>query len=249
MRREDIEPDVEIIPPKEKWYQRKGCMVFFVIMLLLLAGAGLFGWQVYKYYSAIKSGNYTPEMQAMLDSVVGSDESAVTVTKDDDPAQGNPDAKIVVIAFEDFQCPICGEAYPILKQVLPDYSDKVLFVYRDFPTGHEFSQSAAEAANCANEQGQFWAYHDLLFSDQAAITGSEIFSQYADQLGLDVDAFDECYMSGRYAAEVNKDFLDGNIAGVSGTPTFFINGYMLQGSYPVEFWRQSFDYLIEELYK
>lgn len=249
MKQEDIQPDVEIIPPSERWYQRKGCMVFLFIMLLFLVGGGIFGWQVYKYYAAIKSGNFTPEMQAMLNNVLGNEQTEEVVSKDDDPEQGNPDAKIVVIAFEDFQCPVCGEAYPILKQVLPDYADKVLFVYRDYPTDHEFSQKAAEAADCANEQGQFWVYHDLLFSDQSAVTSEEIFSTIASQAGLDVDAFNECYSSGRYAGEVNKDFLDGNIAGVSGTPTFFINGYKLQGSYPVEFWRQSFDYLIKELYK
>lgn len=249
MQPSDLQPDVEILAPAEKWYRKKGCLFILVIFILIFVGLGMFGWQIYTYTQAIKTGNFTPEMKKNLAGILDEKEAEQIVTRDDDPAYGNPDAKIVVIAFEDFQCPICGEEYPILKQVLPDYQDKVLFVYRDFPTGHEFSQLAAEAGNCANEQNKFWEYHDLLYANQTLITEQANFIDLAKKTDMNSENFENCLNSGKYTGEVNKDYMDANLAGVLGTPTFFINGYKIQGPYPVEFWRQVFDGLIKELYK
>jgi protein-disulfide isomerase len=141
----------------------------------------------------------------------------------DDPFTGGANAKVVIVEFSDFQCPACGQAYPVLKQIKADYLDKIKLVYRDFPLSqHTFAFKAAEAANCANEQSQFWAYHDILFENQDNL-GADALKQYAADLGLDTAKFNSCLDSGKYAQEVSNDLADGAAAGVSSTPTFFIN--------------------------
>ena len=106
---------------------------------------------------------------------------------------------------------------------------------------HQNSQKAAEAAECADEQGQFWEYHDLLFANQESLDIGSL-KQYAADLNLDITAFKECLDSGKYSDEVRKDFLDGQAAGVSGTPAFFINGKQLSGAQPLS----AFQAIIDE---
>jgi len=140
-----------------------------------------------------------------------------------------------VIEFSDFQCPFCkrfhDDTYDALRQ---KYGDKIHFVYRDFPLTsiHPEAMKAAEAADCANEQGKFWEMHDLIFSTQASI-GVANSKQLAQQLGLDTDKFNQCLDSDKYAQEIQADLSDGNTYGVSGTPTFFINGVRVVGAQPL----------------
>lgn len=161
----------------------------------------------------------------------------VQVSADDDPAIGAKNAQVTIIEFSDFECPFCGRALPTVKQVLKDYEGKVRVVYRDFPLSfHPNAQKAAEAAECADDQGKFWEYHDKLFANQQALTVDNL-KQYAKDLGLDAAKFNSCLDSGKYASEVQKDMAAGSAAGVSGTPTFFIgndeNGYqMIVGAQP-----------------
>ena len=155
------------------------------------------------------------------------------VSVDDDPSWGPTDAKVTVVEFSDFQCPFCSrfftQTYPQIKQ---QYEGKVHFVFRDFPlSGHENAQKAAEAAGCANEQGKFWEYHDMLFSNQQALDVASL-KNYAGQLGLDTAAFNQCLDSGTRAQETQKDYQDGISYGVTGTPAFFVNGLLVIGAQP-----------------
>jgi len=165
---------------------------------------------------------------------------------DDDPVRGDSNAKVTIVEFSDFQCPFCAKAYPTVKQTLETYSGKVRLVYRDFPLSstHPLAQKAAEASECAEEQGKFWEYHDKLFESQAewAGKGAEQFKKYAQDLGLDAEKFNACLDSDKYREEVLKDLGDGQKLGVTGTPTFFINGKMLVGAQPFEAFKQ----IIEE---
>jgi protein-disulfide isomerase len=156
----------------------------------------------------------------------------VEVSVDDDPFKGEENAPVTIIEFSDYQCPFCKKVEPTINQIIETYGDKIRFVYRDFPLGfHKYAQKAAEAAECADEQGKFWEYHDKLFENQQAIN-IENMKQWAKDLNLDSSKFDECLDSGKYASEVQKDFEDGQAIGVSGTPTFFINGQRLVGAQP-----------------
>ncbi len=107
-------------------------------------------------------------------------------------------------------------------------------MYRDFPiAGHQYAQKAAEASECADDQGKFWEYHDLMFANQSALDVDSL-KGYAEQLGLDAGKFNDCLDSGEQSSEVQKDYEDGQNAGVSGTPNFFINGQLVPGAIPFE---------------
>jgi protein-disulfide isomerase len=162
----------------------------------------------------------------------------------DDPVLGDPDAPITIIEFADFQCPFCirhfQETYP---QLIAQYGDQIRFVFKNFPlrTLHPDAQSAAEAGECANEQGKFWEYHDLLFGGTLGL-GQAAYEGYAEQLGLDVAALTACIEEGRYAEAVDRDYALGQQIGVSATPTFFVNGIALEGAYPFDTFAAVIDY-------
>jgi len=150
--------------------------------------------------------------------------SRIEVSADDDAVLGNKNAPVTIIEFSDFECPFCGRFFSqTLPSIKKSYIDtgKVKLVYRDFPLSfHPNAQKAAEAAECAKEQGKFWEMHDLLF-EKGVSGGINSFKQYAKDLGLDTVKFNSCLDSGRYTNEVQKDSQDGQSYGVSGTPTFF----------------------------
>ena len=148
------------------------------------------------------------------------------------PALGSPQAPVTIVEFSDFQCPFCRSVVPTLKQLLAKYPDRVRLVFRDFPIPslHPDAPLAHEAARCAAEQGQFWAYHDLLF--ERTNLNAAALKQYAADLKLDEKKFAECLDSGRSRAAVSADVEEGSRLGVSGTPTFFINGTPLVGNVP-----------------
>lgn len=162
------------------------------------------------------------------------------VDEDDDAFLGNPDAPITMIEFSDFQCPYCGRFFAgTLPAIVREYVDtgKVKLVYRDFPLDfHPAAIPAAEAAECAGEQGQFFAMHDRVFvtlSDwSTSVNPAFLFKQYAGELGLNQSAFDSCLDNHDMLDEVRADIRAGISAGVSGTPTFFINGQKIVGAQP-----------------
>lgn len=167
-------------------------------------------------------------------SPTGSEER-VEVSVDDDPSMGDADAPVTIVEFGDFQCPYCGRfTLDALKKVEEAYVDtgKVRLVFRDFPLSfHPEAQKAAEAAECADDQGKFWEYHDELFANQNKLS-TAFYSATATKLDLDVAAFTECLNSDKYADEVKADIADGVAAGVRGTPSIFINGLMMSGAVP-----------------
>lgn len=181
----------------------------------------------------------------------------IEVSTDDDPSLGPEDAKVTVIEFSDFECPYCGAtagthdiligrfksqdptweaAVPKLKELAKQ--GKIRFVFRDFPlSGHRNAQKASEAAQCANDQNKFWEYHDKLFENQDTLDVTSL-KKYAAELSLETTTFNECLDSDKYEKEVKDDFKDGSVAGVSGTPAFFVNGKLISGAQPFEVFEQ-----------
>jgi protein-disulfide isomerase len=158
----------------------------------------------------------------------------VKVDPGDSPRHGNVSAPVEIIEFSDFQCPYCIRGADTLDEVKEKYGDKVTIVFRHFPLPmHDRAHRAAEASECANEQGKFWEYHDTLFANQRAMTEDDL-SGYAQTAGLDLTKFGECLSSGRHVATVEQDMKEGAEAGMSGTPGFFINGVFLGGAMPIE---------------
>ena len=157
----------------------------------------------------------------------------VKISLDNDPIRGDPNAPITIVEFSDFQCPFCARFHvQTLPLLLEEYIDsgKVNLVYRDFPIQsiHPNALAAAVAAECANEQGEYWEYHDTLFEKQSGWSRLDsnaaisTFSQYATDVGLEQQQFDSCLSSGKYLEEVQGDLSDGRDYDITGTPGFFI---------------------------
>ncbi|MBU1120325.1 DsbA family protein [Candidatus Micrarchaeota archaeon] len=167
------------------------------------------------------------------------------VSADDDAFLGSEDAPVTIIEFSDYECPFCARFY---SQTLPSLKEKYIetgkavFIYRDFPLGfHQFAQKAAEATECADEQGKFWEMHDKIFENQDALDEASL-KKYAEEIGLNSGEFNSCLDSGEMTSEVQKDLSEGQTYGVSGTPSFFINGRTLVGAQPLS----AFEQIIED---
>jgi len=180
---------------------------------------------------------------------------------DDDPVKGNPDATITIVEFSDFQCPFCQRFHQTtLPLILENYVDtgKVKFVYRDYPIQNLHPNGAistALAAECADEQGKFWQYHDKLFQTQKnweRLASADVVNElktFAADLELDTNQFNDCLNSGKYIDEVNNDLQDGASYGITGTPGFFIGneerGYIkVSGAQPYSVFQNILDQML-----
>lgn len=171
-----------------------------VIVLVILAGSGIYIWRTQNtpYYPVINSPR---------------------------PYLGSAQAKVVIEEFSDFQCPACKAAQPLLEDIINTFGERIKFVYRHYPlvSIHTNAFRAALAAECANDQGKFWLYHDKLFAEQPVLSRSDLLS-YANGLGLDNSKFTACLDSKAKAEVVRQDINEGDKRGVNSTPSFFLNG-------------------------
>jgi protein-disulfide isomerase len=151
---------------------------------------------------------------------------------DQDHVIGSSDAPLTLVEYGDFECPFCGQAYPILERIRQQLGADMRFVYRYFPLqeSHPHAEHAAEAAEAASAQGKFWEMHHALFEHQQRLDDQAL-EGYALSLALDVPRFTSELASGRYASRVHEDFQTGVRSGVNGTPTFFINGMRYDGDW------------------
>ncbi|MEX0798514.1 MAG: thioredoxin domain-containing protein [Bacteriovoracaceae bacterium] len=160
------------------------------------------------------------------------------------PTMGSEDAPVTIVEFSDFQCPYCAKAAETVNQVKKEYGNKVRVVFKQFPLPfHSQAKQAANAALCAWEQkpGYFWKMHDEMFADQSKLS-KEALASSAKKVGVNENKFMECLNAGKYMSMINQDIEQGKELGVKSTPTFFVNGKLLQGAQPVE----AFKEIIEE---
>lgn len=197
---------------------------------LIIAGA-----IIYVGRNSPESENNAPEQ-----------ESAVSFSLEGEPSLGSLEAKVTVVEFSDFQCPFCArfvlETFPQIKQEYID-TGKIRMIFKNFPlmSIHENAESSAEASECANDQGKFWEYKEKLFQSQQALSAGNL-KQYAKDLGIEnEEQFDVCLDSKKYASEVSQDLAEGVAAGVTGTPTFFINGQKMVGALPFSEFQRAID--------
>ncbi len=218
---------------------------FLMTVFLAVIIAGSFGMLVYENYRALQKGEISIAGGITRDpNATATNVAIANVVTDDDPSLGPKDAKVVVVEFADFQCPYCQEAFPIIRELTVKYADKVRFIYRDFPVGsvHPDAQNAAIAASCVAKQDQvkFWLYHDKLYLNQEDL-GQDALLRYALQVGADEQKFLACINDSSVAQEVQNDYQDGIIAGVTGTPTFFIDGRRVPGVIPLDIFTKALD--------
>lgn len=149
---------------------------------------------------------------------------------DRDHIQGNSSADLTIVEYGDYQCPHCGAAHPILKEMMAELGDQIRFVFRNFPLSemHEYARPAALAAEAAALQGKFWEMHDAIYDNQQNLS-TRFFMDLAEQLNLDVDQFKSDMQKESLEEKVEGDFESGMMSGVNGTPTFFVNGQKFDG--------------------
>jgi len=157
-----------------------------------------------------------------------------TVSTKDAPVRGDPDAKIAVIEFSDFQCPYCGRAVSLLDQISKTYGNKVKIVFKHLPLSiHPKAPAAHAAAEAAHRQGKFWQMHDKIFADQEGMS-PERYEQYAKEIGLDMARFKRDVADASIKKRIDADAAEAEQLGVTGTPAFFVDGRYLPGAVPFE---------------
>ncbi len=178
----------------------KSKYLWLAIVLVILAGVGIYVWRTQNtsYYPVINSPR---------------------------PYLGSAQAKVVIEEFSDFQCPACKAAQPLLKDIINTFGERIKFVYKHYPlvSIHTNAFRAALAAECANDQGNFWLYHDKLFSEQPALSRGNLLN-YATDLKLDAGKFTACLDSKAKTEVVRQDINEGDKKGINSTPSFLLNG-------------------------
>lgn len=223
-------------PPRKREHNLLTALVIVVLILSLLNIYGTFTLRS-KFLDLV--GDAQPA--AAGPEAPSGPAPRIQASADDDAVKGQSGAKVTIIEFSDYECPFCGRFYTqTLPQIEEKYvkTGKVKMVFRDLPLSfHKQAQKAAEAAECAGEQGKYWEMHDKLFDNQRALEVANL-KQYAKDLSLDTGKFDKCLDEGQMANEVKKDLADGGKYGVTGTPAFFINGIKVVGAQPFEVFEQ-----------
>jgi formate-nitrite transporter family protein len=157
------------------------------------------------------------------------------VDADRDHVQGSATAAVTLVQYGDYECPYCGAAYPIIREVQSRMGDRLRFVFRNFPipTSHPHAEQAAEAAEASDAQGRFWEMHDMLYENQRRLRDEDLLA-YAERLELDVERFAKELEEHVHAERIHEDFMSGVRSGVNGTPTFYINGTRHDDSYEAD---------------
>jgi protein-disulfide isomerase len=242
---------METNPLVKKWYKRWWGIMIIVFSCVLVALAAALTALSYKYWRLIRAG-YGEELSARFQALSPEQPTDPEIKKiraevetNDDPSLGNPEAEFVIVEYLDFKCAVCRAAEPILKQVIAHYGDTVKLIVRDFPieSAHPGASRIAEFASCAYDQGVFWPVHDYLFQAQEEI-GEEIdmdlVEKWCRDFGLNFDTMQNCLTSGQGKTEVNADYASALKNGVRrGTPSFFVNGYLVEGLVSYENWEKA----------
>ncbi len=229
-----------------------------VIGILVILSLGL-NWKVSSQLSSIQSGEVPTDTGAAPGNNNGGNDNpspnqdqgaqrADVPIQDNDPKLGDSNAPVTIVEFADFECPFCkryfDNAYPQIKENYVD-TGKVRYVYKDFPLTriHPMAKKAAIAAQCVYQidgNDAFWEYHDMIFNNQNQLSDSSL-KQWASDVGLNTNEFNSCFDNRDTKSEVEEDLSQGQSAGASGTPTFFINGKKIVGAQPYSKFKQAIE--------
>jgi protein-disulfide isomerase len=186
-------------------------------------------------------GNYLSQLRQHMDVNMLLAPPRAVIAIDPARVRGPADAPITIVEFSDFECPYCARAEPTLQQLLSKYPTQIRLAYRDFPLDfHPRARASAEASRCAEAQGKFWEYHDILITHQQQLEQVDL-SNFATQLGMNAAKFGECIHRGSFASGVQGDIDEAEKLGITGTPAFFINGISLAGAVPLEEFSHAID--------
>lgn len=225
-------------PTKRSHKHLLGLFIFSLALCLFLA----FSFKVFGYYRQIQKGTLDVSQLSFASTMAAGSRLAAfakaapgsgELATEDDPSLGSPDAKLTIVQFADFGCPFSREVSYIVRAIAKQFPDEVRLVYRDFPLVdlHPGADIAAQAGECAQDQGKFWELHDLMFRHTTDFT-PDVIMELAAQADIDTSKLATCMTNGTHAGEVANDQADAVAAGVVGTPTFFFNGQKVEGSIP-----------------
>ena len=191
----------------------------------------LVAWTVFRVIVRLPAPVQARQLGRIAEQII---DLADEIDLERDHVRGKAEAAVTLVEYGDFECPYCGQAEPIIRELLTRCGDDLRYVFRHLPLSdvHPHAQMAAEAAEAAGAQGAFWQMHDLLFAHQDALTLPDL-RRYAESLDLDVERFSEDLRQRRHASRVSADVASADASGVSGTPTFFVNGRRHHGVYDV----------------
>lgn len=159
------------------------------------------------------------------------------------PFVGGADAKVTIVEYSDFQCPFCAKGAELMNEIKKKYGNKVKIAFKNYPLPfHTHAKDAAHAALCVHEEKAeyFWKLHDVMFADQTKLSPTDL-KGLAKKIGANSEKFDQCMSSNKFMASIEKDMQEGQDLGVQSTPTFFVNGQLVQGAYPIEVFSEIID--------
>ena len=235
---------------KKKWYKKWWGIFIILLGISTIVLLSIFAGLTYYYYQQIKSGRMPlPASAKFSSSKTQVSQPSRIDSRNISPAgepNSSPGAPLTITGFFDFQCPFSKEGSGIMRELQTIYGDKVNFVFRNFPLVeiHPEAMLAAQAGECANLQDKFWPMHDKLFASQSLDEAT--LNLYAQQVGLDSVAFSECLKSSQSNGLVLKDILDGQVLGIRGTPTWFVNNEKIEGVAPSYVFQRIINSLLTE---
>lgn len=216
----------------------KGFMIGVLIAApIFIGGTYLFSGNNTNANPNANLGNNEPQNEEQTEPQFAIDEKSHTL--------GDKNADVQIVLYDDFQCPYCERHNGTIKQIVEEYGDDIYLVFKHFPLSfHESAIPAAEAAECAGEQGKFWEYADELFANQDKFS-SEPWVEFASKLGLNVNDFQTCIDGNNYQNIISSDLQEGINNGVEGTPATFVNGQLVSGALPFTTFKQIIDSLLK----
>ncbi|MBU0637149.1 MAG: thioredoxin domain-containing protein [Patescibacteria group bacterium] len=219
---------------KNSWYKTwwgVGLIIILIIILIFLIAVGFY------FFNLVKQNKNNLTNQKIRPT-----SQTYNVSTLDNFWLGTANPKITIIEFSDFACFFCKNSYYNVREINLKYKDKVKIIFKDYPL-HEESTALAMAGRCAGEQGLFWLMHDKLFQNQGINTNQQLI-ELAKQIGADVNKFTDCLTKQKYLTNIQKDIAEGVKLNLTGTPTWFINGYKIEGDIPHDVFTQTLERLL-----
>ncbi|HNU96416.1 MAG TPA: DsbA family protein [Candidatus Magasanikbacteria bacterium] len=229
---------------KKSWYKQWWGTTIIVVLFFVIVFSLTVALLTWRYSQLIKYG-YGEELKNSIYGQQQEDIQFLSIRNELEinqrPFLGNKDAKLVIVAFIDYKCPICKEQNAILQKIISKYNQQIKIIWRFFPIEslNLGASKLAEMAFCAQEQGAYWMAHNYLFNFQDKLTHNitaEDIDNFINENSLEKTQFNSCLVNDKSKTEINRDYAVGYKYGVAGTPTYFINGNKIQGNIPFETW-------------
>lgn len=214
----------------KSWYKKWWGGLIIIALILFLIILAIFAVSVFRKIKQIQSGELLSPDQLK-------NQVKYEAEGKNDYWIGSANPKVTIVEFADFACPYSKNSFPKIREISVKYKDSVKIIFRNFPYLTEYSLELALAARCAGEQGLFWPMHDKLYISQGIKTAAEL-SALANRLGADLNRFNDCLTAKKYLPQIQEDLTDAEKLKINGTPTWFVNGYKVEGDLPLEAFKQ-----------